>query len=72
MVDIDEIMESIKLGDLARHLLKTRFKNKSVEELRGLEEKEVEKLCSPYDPALIVALCIRIIEREQIGAKELH
>ena len=47
MVDIDEIMESIKLGKLARHLLKTRFKNKSIEELRELEEKEVEKLCTP-------------------------
>lgn len=42
MVNVDEIMESIKCGELARHLLKTRFKNKSIEELRELEEKEVE------------------------------
>ena len=56
MVDIDEIIEAGKWAELARHLLKTKFKNKSVEELRELEEKEVEKLCAPYDPALIVAL----------------
>jgi len=47
MVDMDEIIEAGKWAELARHLLKTRFKNKSIEELRELEEKEVEKLCAP-------------------------
>lgn len=61
---IDKIIEDGRLVGSAMHLLKTEFKGKTIEELWKVEEKEVEKLCAPYDPALIVGLCIAIVKRQ--------
>ncbi len=72
MEKTDSILEHASYVALAKQLLEERFKGKTVNEIREVDEEELEDLCNPYDPAVIVALCIRIKEREEIAVKGLH
>ena len=52
--------------EIAKSLLQGKLKGKSVEDLWKVEEdEELKRLCYYEDPALIIALCIRLKERKQ-------
>ncbi|MEA3463564.1 MAG: hypothetical protein U9R14_00560 [Patescibacteria group bacterium] len=72
MKKADEILEYISCGDLAKKLIDNELKNKTANEIRSISEEEMEQLCDPHDPAVIVAICVRIKEKEKEIKKELQ
>ncbi|MBA3046891.1 hypothetical protein KKC83_02330 [Patescibacteria group bacterium] len=65
MKRVDEILEYISCGDLAKKLLNNELKGKTAYEIRSIAEEEMEQLCDPYDPAVVAAICIRLKEKEK-------
>ena len=64
MKKVDEILEYISCGDLAKKLLNNELGGKTASEIRAMTEEEMEQLCDPYDPAVVAAICIRLKEKE--------
>jgi hypothetical protein len=66
MKSIEDYLKSFIQVEIAKSLLQGKLKGKSVEDLWKIEEDEkLKRLCFYEDPALIIALCIRLKEREK-------
>jgi len=66
MKTIDDYQKCSILVEIAKSLLQGKLKGKSVEDLWKVEEdEELKRLCYYEDPALVIAICIRLKEREK-------
>ena len=70
MKRVDEILEYISCGDLAKKLIDNELENKTADEIRNIGEEEMEQLCDPHDPAVIVAICIKLKEKQKKEAQK--
>jgi len=74
---IDDIVENSYMVNKAKELLADNlFKNKSASKIREMAaeeriQKKIEELCDPYDPAVILAICIKLREVEE-KRKKMH